>query len=263
MRRDPIPAYFRIYQVLRERIASGIYKVGTQLPTDHEIMTEFAVSRHTARSAVEELVARHLVTRFPGRGSFVQEIEPGRATDWSAQALEDLQIRAAEADFKLDKIDLVDTSEVPHAAAVLQLRPADKVMRIAWSRVRTEGPIAYCVAHLAQELATRLPPDLADRLATSRTIPLIEKHCDVRAFRVQQVSLAIAADETMARHLDVAPGAPLLLLQRTYFDIEGRPIYYSDLYTRSDRYQQKVELFRHRQNVSLSRFAPANEEDAA
>ena len=261
MKRDPIPAYYRIYQVLRERITAGTYKVGTQLPTDNEIMTEFAVSRHTARSAVEELVARHLVTRFPRRGSFVQETEPGKATDWSAQSLEDLQIRAAEADFRLDRIEHVDASEAPHPAAMLQV-PADaKVMRIAWSRVRPDGPIAWCAAHLAQDLATRLPADFADQLETSRVIPLIEKHCNVRAFRVQQVSLAVAADEVLSRRLDVAAGAPLLLLQRTYFDIEGRPIYYSDLFVRSDRYLQKIELFRHRQNVALSRFS--DEEDEA
>jgi DNA-binding GntR family transcriptional regulator len=65
----------------------------------------------------------------------------------------------------------------------------------------------------------------------------------------------------MARRLDVVPGAPLLLLQRTYYDIEGRPIYYSDLFVRSDRYLQKIELFRHRQNVALSRFS--DEEDEA
>ena len=57
MRREPVPAYYRIYQVLSERIASGVYRLGSQLPTDNELMAEFGVSRHTARSAVEELVA--------------------------------------------------------------------------------------------------------------------------------------------------------------------------------------------------------------
>ena len=64
MRRDPVPAYYRIYQTLNDRIVSGTYRLGTQLPTDNEIMAEFGVSRHTARSAVEELVSRQLVRRL-------------------------------------------------------------------------------------------------------------------------------------------------------------------------------------------------------
>lgn len=48
MRRDPVPAYYRIYQVLSERIATRVYRLGSQLPTDAELMAEFGVSRHTA-----------------------------------------------------------------------------------------------------------------------------------------------------------------------------------------------------------------------
>jgi len=253
MRRDPVPAYYRIYQALRERIATGVYKVGTQLPTDNDIMAEFGVSRHTARSAVEELVAGQLVRRFPGRGTFVLEGDPEKP-DWSARALEDLQILDPEARFVLHALEYIEPSAASRVAAVLQVPPDKKVLRISWARVRPNGPIAFCAAHVAQDLAERLPPDLADRLQISRTIPLIEKYCDVQAFRVQQVSSAIVADAEMAGHLQVEPGSPLLLLQRTYFDVGGKAIYYSDLYVRSDRYLHKVELFRYQQRVEWSRF---------
>ncbi|BBK34573.1 GntR family transcriptional regulator [Stella humosa] len=257
MRRDPVPAYYRIYQALSERITGGVYPIGTKLPTDHEIMAEFSVSRHTARAAVEELVSRQLVRRFPGRGTFILENDPARP-DWSARALEDLLIVDPEARFALHAIEYLEQGSAAPVAQMLRLPADQRIMRIAWSRVRPEGPIAYCAAHLPGALAARLPPDLGERLQTSRTIPLIEKFCGVQAFRVRQVSTAVAADQAMAGRLEVAPGTPLLLLQRTYFDVEGMPIYYSDLYVRSDRFQPKIELFRFRQQVELARIGAAD-----
>lgn len=254
MRRDPVPAYYRIYQALRERIGAGAYRVGTRLPTDHEIMAEFSVSRHTARSAVEELVARQMVRRFPGRGTFIQQSDPGKP-DWSARALEDLQILDPDARFVLHAIEYLEPFGAERVAGMLHVPPGERIMRISWSRVRPAGPIAFCAAHLPFALAERLPPNLGELLHSSRTIPLVEKYCGVQAFRVQQVSSAVAADEQMVARLDVAPGSPLLLLQRTYFDVEGKPIYYSDLYVRSDRFLHKIELFRYRQQVELARVS--------
>ena len=72
MRRGgPVPLYFQILQTIRTRIASGAYPAGSQLPTDEALMQEFGVSRHTVRSAVQELVSAGLIERFAGKGSFV------------------------------------------------------------------------------------------------------------------------------------------------------------------------------------------------
>src|SRR5882757_1555538 len=49
------PLYRKVLQTLKERILSGAYAVGTQLPTENELVVEIKVSRHTIRAALRQL----------------------------------------------------------------------------------------------------------------------------------------------------------------------------------------------------------------
>jgi GntR family transcriptional regulator len=243
--RDPTPAYYRIYQSLRARIGAGTYAVDAQIPTEDRLMQEFGVSRHTIRAAVQHLVTEGLVRRQAGRGTFVQNQEPGSgAGPWGAQSLEDM----VDLNFG-DRLESHGLRVLPAGGreehfARQRLGVREPVVCFSWVRSGGQGPNAACDVYLTKARADRLPSDWAAQLPTTRLLHLVEAACDIEAFRVRQVSSAILAPADIAARLDIAPLSPLLFLERTYFDRSGGVVEHSRIYGRADRCQQVVELFR-------------------
>lgn len=63
--------YERIVTQIEQRIEAGDLKVGDQLPSEHELAEQFAVSRTAVREAVKALRQKGLVEIRPGRGTFI------------------------------------------------------------------------------------------------------------------------------------------------------------------------------------------------
>ena len=63
----------QIYDLLKERIKSGFYSPGTQLPKEVDLAVELGVPRVTLRPALELLELERLVRREKGVGTFVRD----------------------------------------------------------------------------------------------------------------------------------------------------------------------------------------------
>lgn len=68
------------YTVIKDhiirRIDTARWKAGERVPSENELALEFAVSRMTARRALQELSDQGIVVRTQGRGSFVADARP-------------------------------------------------------------------------------------------------------------------------------------------------------------------------------------------
>ena len=64
-------AYEKIYNELLTAMQSGALAEGTRLQTEEELAAQYAVSRSTARRAVDTLFREGFVYRIPKRGTFV------------------------------------------------------------------------------------------------------------------------------------------------------------------------------------------------
>lgn len=62
----------QIVEVMRGRIQQGDYPIGSKLPSEHELIGEFGVSRTVIRESIANLKAGGLVTTRQGVGVFVQ-----------------------------------------------------------------------------------------------------------------------------------------------------------------------------------------------
>lgn len=69
------PLYTQLADQLRDKISSGAWHSGQQIPTEEQLCAEFNVSRTTARRALEILVNEKLLEKRRPTGTFVRPIE--------------------------------------------------------------------------------------------------------------------------------------------------------------------------------------------
>jgi len=77
---SPVPLYFQIEKIIREKIYSGELKKGEKIPTELELEKIFCVSRTTLRRAISNLVRSGLIEIRRGDGSYVSSKSFGYTT---------------------------------------------------------------------------------------------------------------------------------------------------------------------------------------
>jgi DNA-binding GntR family transcriptional regulator len=70
-RDDHQKLYFQLYGILKKKIESNEWLVGSQIPTEDELCKTFGVSRATVRTAVMDLVRNGYLKRQQGKGTFI------------------------------------------------------------------------------------------------------------------------------------------------------------------------------------------------
>lgn len=76
VKQEPIQKISLVNQIvlqLRKEIIAGNYKPGGQFPSEKELTFRFAASRHTVRSALQEVAKEGLIEIAHGRGNIVKD----------------------------------------------------------------------------------------------------------------------------------------------------------------------------------------------
>jgi GntR family transcriptional regulator len=209
--------YLQVARVLRKEIVDGIYPVGSQLPTEHELCERFEVSRYTIREALRRLRDDNLVASRPRAGTLVV---PRPATNSYAQdvmSINDLLAFAAGAQFSIDSTEMVTIDD--ELAARTGLAAGTEWLAVRGYR-QGNGAAPICRTEYYINRAFAAVGRLLQR-HTGPIFPLIEDLFGVSIAEVHQEISAVVISSELAEGLQAEAGTAALEMRRTYTTSDG------------------------------------------
>src|SRR6195952_1024213 len=94
--------YLQVARTLRKEIVEGVFPVGSQLPTEHDLCERFSVSRYTVREALRRLRDDNLISSRPRAGTMVVARTASNSYAQEVMSINDLLAFAAGAQFAID-----------------------------------------------------------------------------------------------------------------------------------------------------------------
>jgi GntR family transcriptional regulator len=231
------PLYRQIAELITRGLDGGEWKPGEAIPSELELAARFKVSQGTVRKAIDELAAAHLLVRRQGKGTFVATHSEERTQfrflrlapdDGSAERL---ARKFLDCKRMRPSAEVAQALDIPTSQAVLQVRRllyfrgAPVVLDDLWL------PLALFKGLTEQRLSEYEGP----------LYGLFEAEFGVRMIRAEEQIRAVAADADAAALLQVAPGAPLLAVDRVSFTYGDRPVE-----LRRGRYDTRTHHYRNR-----------------
>jgi DNA-binding GntR family transcriptional regulator len=213
--RRPLPVIAR--ETLQDLILGGRFEVGSQLPSEEELSVLLGVSRPTLREAIRAMEDDGQLQRRRGIGTFVLR----------AAVLENrLDVNSGvtqlieQAGMKPGSSALITEQRPATAeeAARLQLEPGEPVL--ALDRVRTADGRPAVFSRDVLAVGILHPARVADDGSIYTTLQQQGKTVHHGLAELD----AVAATAALARHLNVARGAPLLLLRQLDFTADDQPV---------------------------------------
>jgi GntR family transcriptional regulator len=205
------PLYLQIKTLLEAGLAAGEWRPAEAIPSEQELAVRFGVSQGTVRKAIDALAAGNLVVRRQGKGTFV-----ATHTEEKTSLFRFLRIRRNDEQEVHPASRLLDVRRGKagaEAARLLTLKAGDPVFVLR--RVLDYDGVPTVLDEITLP-AVRFRGLTRARVEAYRgsMYSFFETEFGVRMLKADEKIRAIAADPASAAILAVAPGTPLLAVDR-------------------------------------------------
>jgi GntR family transcriptional regulator len=214
------PLYEQIKILLTQSLVAGEWKPGEAIPSEIELASRFGVSQGTVRKAIDELASENILMRRQGKGTFVaSHSEPSyqyrflRVTPDSGEKLHPQNLF-----FALER-----GKASGEAARALGLKPGSPTM--GFKRVMSFAGRPMILDEIVFAASQFPGLTLAELEEFKGSVySFYETVFGVHMIRAEERLRAVPADSVASVHLKVAPGTPLLCVDRIAFTYGDKPV---------------------------------------
>ena len=220
-------------QELRQAIARGTFRPGSQLPTEAELCEMLGVSRTVVREALRVLEEDGLVARRHGVGTFVRDHPILKNLNFNFGITEMIE----SAGLTSSTSHLAIHSETADQEKAEQLRVAVGTPLVTVERVRTADgrPVVYSLDTLPASLLQRVDFDPQLLLTQSIYTVLQTSLGQVIEYGIARL-LPVTAPAFVTEKLGLDPNALTLYIVQTDYSPSDEPLVYSREYHLPDAF---------------------------
>ncbi len=236
----PVALYYQLKTIIRDQVEKGMLKPGEMIPSENEFMKRYGVSRTTVRQAIGDLVAEGILERIQGKGTFVASQKLQQNLFALTSFSEDIRnLGRTPSSLEIEKGYVRPALPV---ADFFELASSESLVFFL-SRVRLvdDEPVGMHTVYLPEDIAEQA--DLMERdFSTGLSLYHTLEESGVTFGEAEETLEAGSAPPEASARLNIAEGAPVLLLDRLSYTPSGRPLEYNHMVYRSDRYKYRIRL---------------------
>lgn len=238
----PLTRYQAVARTLETRIRDGVYPVGSQLPPEFDLCTEFDCSRHTVREALRLLTGEGYLQRRQGSGSQVLSAQPRGSYRQTMRSLEELYQYSADTTFHVASI----SSAVPEPDYLPDFGAAELMqqsyLRVTGVRADRAGAAICHVEVFIHERYAAIRQKIGP--TSSAFYRMVEESFGVRFEKVQQVFRALPVSPEVATALRLPRRGWVVRVTRRYITAGGECALIAVNDHPADRFSYQMELAR-------------------
>lgn len=233
--------YLQVANALKDEIVSGVFPIGSLLPTENELCARFSVSRNTVREALRRLRQEGLISSRRGAGSTVEAPRASPAYAQDVNSINDLLALASNSHMDIDFVGMV-TIDRPLSLRT-GLAPGDD-----WLAVRgigysddSELPTCWAEYYINRDFAG------IGRLIHHQVGPIVPLLESLYGARIEAVSQEIAATligAQLAGRLQVEADSAALEVRRRFTLGDGKIVQVTNSIYPASRYRHSMTIRR-------------------